>query len=162
MTAVNDDLRPGVVVLMDLAWRTIRWAIDEHVKPRVAGELGDLAPRLRTSHLRLLSLTPPEGMRLTDLAARATMSKQALGEFVATLQGVGLVEVATDARDRRVRVVRPTAAGRRVQRAIEEAFAEVERGWQAEVGARRWAAFREVLAEIGGFRHPRDDAGSPR
>jgi DNA-binding MarR family transcriptional regulator len=61
----------------------------------------------------------------------------------------GLVEVATDERDRRVRLVRPTAAGRRLQRAIESAIADTERHWRARVGEDRWATFREVLAEIG-------------
>jgi hypothetical protein len=68
---------------MDLAWRAFRQRLDEGVSPRVA------AMGLCPSHLRLLSLTPVEGMRVTDLAARVGMTKQALGEFVATLQGWG-------------------------------------------------------------------------
>jgi DNA-binding MarR family transcriptional regulator len=104
---------------------------------------------LRPSHLRLLSLTPAAGMRVTDLAARVGMTKQALGEFVAALQQAGLVEVTVDARDRRVRLVRPTAAGRRLQRVLEAAIADTERHWRDQVGEARWAAFREVLTEIG-------------
>ena len=105
--------------------------------------------QLRPSHMRLLSLTPPAGMRVTDLAARVGMTKQALGEFVATLQEAGLVEVAVDGRDRRVRLVRPTPAGRRLRRVIESAIADTEGHWRARVGEDRWATFREVLAEIG-------------
>src|SRR5215211_6844935 len=84
---------------LDLAVRAWRRAIDERVGP---GVLGELAPgaALRRSHLRLLSLTPPAGLRVTDLAARTGMTKQALGEFVAALQEAGLVEVAVDERDR--------------------------------------------------------------
>ena len=104
---------------------------------------------LRPSHVRLLSLTPTTGMRVTDLAARVGMTKQALGELVATLQGAGLVEVTVDQRDRRVRLVRPTPAGRELQRVVESAMAEIERHWEAQVGPERWATFREVLAEIG-------------
>jgi DNA-binding MarR family transcriptional regulator len=89
-------------------------------------------------------------MRVTDLAARVGMTKQALGEFVATLEEAGLVEVTVDQRDRRVRLVRPTAAGRRLQGQVESAIAELERRWRDEVGEQRWAAFREVLAQIGG------------
>jgi DNA-binding MarR family transcriptional regulator len=83
---------------------------------------------------------------VTDLAARVGMTKQALGEFVATLEQAGLVEVAVDRRDRRVRLVRPTAAGRRLQRVVESAFAEIERDWRERVGAERWITFRRVLA----------------
>src|SRR5215218_2010381 len=133
---------------LDLAVRAWRRAIDERVGP---GVLGELAPgaALRRSHLRLLSLTPPAGLRVTDLAGRAGMTKQALGEFVAALQEAGLVEVAVDGRDRRVRRVRPTPAGRRLQQVIESAFAEIEQGWRERVGPGQWAVFREALARIG-------------
>ena len=155
MTSVNGGPAPagedplGFALHLDLAWRAWRRAIDELVGPRV---LGELAPgvALRRSHLRLLSLTPPDGLRVTDLAARAGMTKQALGEFVAALQDAGLVEVAVDGRDRRVRRVRPTPAGRRLQGVIEAAFSEIEQDWRERVGPERWAAFREALARIGG------------
>jgi DNA-binding MarR family transcriptional regulator len=161
MTSVNggraapageDPLR--FALHLDLAVRAWRRAIDERVGPRVLGELAPGAA-LRRSHLRLLSLTPPAGLRVTDLAARAGMTKQALGEFVAALQEAGLVEVAVDDRDRRVRLVRPTPVGRRLQGVIEAAFAEIEQGWRERVGPERWAAFREALARIG------DDPGDP-
>jgi DNA-binding MarR family transcriptional regulator len=156
MTAVNrHPPRPEgedpqrFALLLDLAWRAWRRQLDERVGPRV---LGELAPgtALRPSHVRLLSLTPPAGLRVTDLAARVGMTKQALGEFVTTLEQAGLVEVAVDRRDRRVRLVRPTAAGRRLQRVVESAFAEIERDWRERVGAERWTTFRQVLAQIGG------------
>ena len=150
MTSVNQHPRPltgddplQFAMLMDLAWRAFRRRMDEGIKPRVA------SPQLRPSQLRLLSLTPAGGMRVTDLAARVGMTKQALGEFVATLQDAGLVEVTVDQRDRRVRLVRPTPAGQELQRVIESAIAGIERRWAAEVGPERWATFREVLAEIG-------------
>jgi len=150
MTSVNQHPRPltgddplQFAMLMDLAWRAFRRRMDEGIKPRVA------SPKLRPSQLRLLSLTPADGMRVTDLAARVGMTKQALGEFVATLQDAGLVEVTVDQRDRRVRLVRPTPAGQELQRVIESAIAGIEQRWAAEVGPERWAIFREVLAEIG-------------
>jgi len=150
MTSVNQQSQPHgdddplrFAVLMDLAWRAFRRRLDEGVTPRVAG-LG-----LRPSHLRLLSLTPTDGMRVTDLAARVGMTKQALGEFVTTLQAAGLVEVTVDQRDRRVRRVRPTPSGQELQQVVESAIAGIERQWASQVGPKRWATFREVLTEIG-------------
>jgi DNA-binding MarR family transcriptional regulator len=150
MNAVNQQPQPlgdddslRFAVLMDLAWRAFRRRLDEGVRPRVAG-LG-----LRPSHLRLLSLTPADGMRVTDLAVRVGMTKQALGEFVTTLQTAGLVQVTVDQRDRRVRLVRPTPSGQELQQVVESAIAGIERRWASQVGPERWATFREVLTEIG-------------
>jgi DNA-binding MarR family transcriptional regulator len=156
MTSVNrlsanpdQDLPRHFAVLMDLAWRAFRRQLEERVGEHQRRQSAATETQLRPSHMRLLSLTPVAGMRVTDLAARVGMTKQALGEFVASLQRAGLVEVATDERDRRVRLVRPTPAGRRLQRVVESAIADTERHWQARVGEARWATFREVLAEIG-------------
>jgi DNA-binding MarR family transcriptional regulator len=88
-------------------------------------------------------------MRVTDLAARVGMTKQALGEFVTTLQAAGLVEVTVDQRDRRVRRVSPTPSGQELQQVVESAIAGIERQWASQVGPKRWATFREVLTEIG-------------
>src|SRR5215207_7393219 len=147
MTSVNQQSQPlgdddplRFAILMDLAWRAFRRRLDEGVTPRVAG-LG-----LRPSHLRLLSLTPTDGMGVTDLAARVGMTKQALGEFVTTLQAAGLVEVTVDRRDRRVS---PTPSGQELQQVVESAIAGIERRWASQVGPKRWATFREVLTEIG-------------
>ena len=141
-------------VLMDLAWRAFRREMEQRVGEYQRQRGPATGTQLRPSHMRLLSLTPAAGMRVTDLAARVGMTKQALGEFVASLQAAGLVEVATDARDRRVRLVRPTPAGRRLQGIIESAIDDTERHWRARIGEARWATFREVLAEIGEPGHP--------
>src|SRR5215211_6526900 len=148
-TPLPDQDVPHFAVLMDAAWRAFRRELGNRMDGEVRRQTAATGTQLRPSHLRLLSLTPPAGMRVTDLAARVGMTKQALGEFVAALQEAGLVEVAVDDRDRRVRRVRPTPAGRRLQEVIETAFAEIEQGWRERVGAERWAAFREALARIG-------------
>ena len=50
-------------------------------------------------------------MRVTDLADRVGMTKQALGEFANDLEERGLLETVRDPADRRVRILRPTGAG---------------------------------------------------
>ena len=166
MTSVNgraplpdQDVPPHFAVLMDAAWRAFRRELGERMDGEVRRHAAATGTQLRPSHMRLLSLTPPAGMRVTDLAARVGMTKQALGEFVATLAGVGLVEVAVDERDRRVRLVRLTPAGRRLRERVEAAIADTERQWRDQVGETRWATFSEVLAEIG--RDPGDGPAAP-
>jgi DNA-binding MarR family transcriptional regulator len=120
------------------------------VKRRMEAEVASERQHLRGSHLRLLSLTPPEGLRPTELAARVGMTKQSLGEFVATMQAAGFLHVDPDPTDRRARIVRPTEKGERTKRRLLEALAEIERDWAGEVGVRNWATFRRVLTQLAG------------
>lgn len=135
MAVVN---QPHVLVLLDNAFRSARKALEAAVPP---------VPGLRPSHLRLLDHAT-DGIRLTDLAYRANMTKQALGEFVTALQGAGLVEVTPDPTDRRARVVTLTADGRRIQDHIRQTVAGIEDDLRRRVGAAKWATFRDVLDAI--------------
>ena len=136
MNSVNP---PHVLALLDQAFRGARKVLEAAVPP---------VPGLRPSHYRLLDYTPSEGIRLTDLAHRANMTKQALGEFVATLQAAGLVQVAPDPSDGRARLVTLTPDGQRVQDQIRRTIRAIEQDLQRRVGAHNWAVFCEVLDQL--------------
>ncbi|MGY0232136.1 MarR family winged helix-turn-helix transcriptional regulator [Longispora urticae] len=140
MSLVNGEPRPHVLDLLGAALSVAKRAME--------AEVADEPHHLRGSHLRLLSLTPPEGMRPTELAPRVGMTKQSLGEFVAAMREAGFLEVETDPRDRRARIVRPTERGLRLQGRILEIIEETEARWRSAVGADDWAAFRRVLATL--------------
>lgn len=103
---------------------------------------------LGAAQARLLDLIPERGGRVTDLAARVRVSKQGLGQLALQLADRGLVAIAPDPGDRRARVVRRTGDGDRATQAMRGAVAAVEDRWRDEVGAARYATFREVLAEL--------------
>lgn len=103
---------------------------------------------LRMSHLRVLSFVPADGVNVTELAARARMTKQGCGQFVSTLVTSGHLSVTADPADARVRMVRRTRLGDDTARAVTARMDEIEQAWAAEVGARRYAGFRRVLAEL--------------
>jgi DNA-binding MarR family transcriptional regulator len=128
----------------------IRTAAGERSVPPVLHDL-------RFSHIRMLGLTPPDGMRVSDLADRIGMSKQALGEFATALEGLGLMESVRDPADRRVRIVRPTALGLEVVDAGATLIGEVEAAWRERVGARDWDRLRALLA-IATSRGPVDNS----
>lgn len=107
--------------------------------------LGDDLRSLRSSQLRLLSLTPAGGMRVTDLAERLGMTKQALGEFATALEERGLLESVRDPSDRRVRILRPTPRGLQTAAESTEVIATVEAQWRLRVGAERWDQLRDLL-----------------
>jgi len=54
-----------------------------------------------------------EGARTSDLAARAGITRQSMGEVVRELVELGIVEMAPDPTDRRAKLVTYTEAGRR-------------------------------------------------
>lgn len=70
-----------------------------------------------------------EGTRLTDLAARAGMTRQSMSELVAALVRRGYLVQHPDPHDRRARRVRLTRRGHRAVRVAKAAIAEIEAAW---------------------------------
>jgi DNA-binding MarR family transcriptional regulator len=108
---------------------------------------GRYAP-LTPSYFRLLSVMPNVPARVTDLARLSGMTKQALGQFVATLESGGYVESSTDPNDKRVRMIQRTALGDEVVETTNDLWARVERRWRRQIGPERYRVFREVLIEL--------------
>lgn len=109
------------------------------------GTLGDL----RMSHVRVLSGVPVDGINVTDLSARAGMSKQGAGQFVAQLVESGHLRTAPHPDDGRVRLVFRTLEGDRFMGQVYAAIARTEERFAAEVGERRFATFKKVMTELG-------------
>ncbi len=103
---------------------------------------------LRPSQLRLLSLLPRDGARLTDLTGVAGMTKQGLGQYMDELQELGYVSSTQHPADRRTRILARTPAGDAAVAATNQVYEALEAGWAGEVGERRWATFRSVLAQL--------------
>ena len=133
-----DDRPDHLLALLGHALDVFRRELGPHGSPQQG---------LRSSQLRLLSLTPADGLRVTDLAERVGMTKQALGEFANALEEKGLLESVRDPADRRVRILRPTTAGRRVVRNAEKQIAAVEEEWRERLGPRKWEQLRRLLVE---------------
>ncbi len=75
--------------------------------------LSNLAARAQigAAHIHITRHLPMEGARLTDLAQRARMSKQAMADLVDQCEAWGLVERQADPLDRRARRVVFTPLG---------------------------------------------------
>lgn len=67
----------------------------------------------RLSHTQVLPHLDLEGTRLTDLAARLDVTKQAAQQLINELEEAGLVERVPDPSDGRAKLIRFTAFGRR-------------------------------------------------
>lgn len=104
---------------------------------RVPLALANLAARgsLTASHIHITRHLALHGSRLTDLAQRAGVSKQAMGKLVDQCEAWGLVQRQSDAQDARARQVVFTADGLAWLQAFEEAVTQTEAELRAAVGA---------------------------
>jgi DNA-binding MarR family transcriptional regulator len=98
--------------------------------------LSNLAARAQISaaHIHITRHLELQGTRLTDLAQKAGMSKQAMGDLVDQCEAWGLVTRDPDPRDARARLVQFTPTGLLWLQAFREAVAQAEKEFRAEVG----------------------------
>jgi DNA-binding MarR family transcriptional regulator len=103
----------------------------------------------RIAHVSLTRNLDVEGTRLTELARRASMSKQAMGELVDQCAELGLVNRIADPTDRRARIVMFTPAGRKWLDAFRDAVDIAEQEMRAELGKATMDAILKGLAVYG-------------
>ena len=116
---------------------------------RVAADLAAAGfADLRPAHLTVFQQLDAAGSRLTDLAARAHMTKQSMGALIDDLERRGYVERAADPADGRARIVRRTERGWAVEQAARASIGAFEAEWTLRVGPERMRQFRDVLAEF--------------
>jgi DNA-binding MarR family transcriptional regulator len=140
-TEIDLTSRPPFIRLLDAAFDGF---VTEMSKRVAASPYGDL----RITHGCVFGNLDPEGTRLTDLAERAHMTKQSVGEVASDLEQMGYVERVPDPRDGRAKIIRLTERGRQAQALGREIIDDIEREWAERYGAERMAALREALETI--------------
>ena len=110
---------------------------------REAG-FGDIRP----AHGCVFRFLDEEGTRLTELAERAGMTKQGMGQLVLDLERQGYVARVPDPTDRRATLVRFTESGRRFLRDAVAVTRELETDYAALLGEARLEALRSALAAL--------------
>ena len=127
--------------LIGIADRVIADAVDAGL---AAGGFGDL----RRSHGVVFEMIDPAGSRVTDMARRARMTKQGMGQLVADLEVLGYLERCPDPADRRAKLVALTARGRAAVAAGLAALTDLEASWAGRLGERRAGELRAALVEV--------------
>lgn len=104
--------------------------------PEVPLALSNLASRAQigAAHVHITRHLSLRGSRLTELAASAGMSKQAMGDLVTQCEAWGLVRREADPLDARARRIVFTADGLLWLEAFRQAVATAEAEFHAQVG----------------------------
>jgi DNA-binding MarR family transcriptional regulator len=132
---------PLIGALLRMPWEAVHERMLAGLRQRGYEDL--IAP-----HLTVLQYPGPENMRPSDLAARTRMTKQALNYLLGQMEQLGYLSRVEDEADQRFKRIRLTPRGRAASAAMREIVLEIEAEWAQELGPRRFAELRELLARL--------------
>ncbi|HVY59828.1 MAG TPA: MarR family transcriptional regulator [Xanthobacteraceae bacterium] len=102
---------------------------------------------ITASQLTAFSYPFPDGVKPTELAARANQSKQALNHMLSELEEAGYLVRKADRSGGRRRVYL-TAKGRKVVSICQAEMIALQNEWSARVGRRQFEIFLDVLRQM--------------
>ena len=102
---------------------------------------------VRLAHDAVFGTLPGEGARITDMAARAGITKQSMGEVVRELVDLGICRMEPDPEDGRAKIVTYTDYGRQVTDAGFRHLQKMERRLARTFGE-DYETARRVLAWV--------------
>jgi DNA-binding MarR family transcriptional regulator len=103
---------------------------------------------IRLVHIALIRNVDENGTRITDIARRAGMTKQATGQLVAEFVELGYIRVVNDPADGRVKIARYTAKGKRLLLAIVASIEATEAAFAERIGAKKLAGLKTTLGQL--------------
>ena len=140
---------PSTTTLLRTAYNALSAAIY-----RAVAQTG--ATDMRPAHGNAMEMLDiQDGLRLTDIAARAGMAPQSMGELVDDLVSKGYLERHEDPADRRAKRIYLTQKGRTTAAASKVAVRQIERQISEMLGARHYQQMRRNLAAIAELDLPR-------
>jgi DNA-binding MarR family transcriptional regulator len=103
---------------------------------------------VRVTHTTVLPHIDLEGTRLTELARRLGVTKQAAGQLVDELGEMGLLERVADPQDARAKLVRYSKKGQAAMLEGLQVLGEIEAEMRDVVGEAKMRAMHEALAAV--------------
>lgn len=113
----------------------------------VDGVVGAGFPQ-KPKHSAVFAQIDPEGSRLTDLARRANITPQAMGELVDELQELGYLTREPDPTDRRAKLIVLTPKGRAAIEAGKQTIVGLETRITEILGEKGHETLREMLGKL--------------
>jgi len=102
----------------------------------------------RAVHHNVMAHVTYDGIRLTDLADKAGITKQAMAELVVDLERLGYLQRMPDPTDGRAKLITFTERGRAAVVAAMAAFAEIDSELATRLGAETMRTLRQGLLAI--------------
>ena len=135
------DPQPATAVLMYIAHRD--------AESQVMAALAEAGfGQLTLAQSRLLQRLDPTGMRLTDLADQARITKQTAGALVDQLEHAGYLTRGPDPTDGRARLVTLSDRGAEVCRTAATEVARIEDQWRKHLGDKAFKGMRDALISL--------------
>lgn len=105
-------------------------------------------PDIPATHTIVFALVDTQGIRLSELAKRAQLTKQLVNYLVTAVEERGYVERLPDPRDGRAKIVRLTERGQQAALVGSEIIASIEREWAASLGPADMDELRSLLERL--------------
>lgn len=144
MSSSGDDPPPERRPLPALLDGVVGLIIPELHRRLDAAGFGDQRP----AHNSVFAHVPPEGIRLTGLAERARISKQAMAELVDDLVEKGYLVKEPDPSDGRAKLIKFTDRAHQAIPLALDTFNAIELEWARTLGGDRMAELRASLEEL--------------
>jgi DNA-binding MarR family transcriptional regulator len=140
-TPRQDTEGPLIGAMLRACWQSVRDRIERDLQANGFEGIG-------AAHLVVLQYPSPRGIGVTELARRARVSRQAINYLVRELEAEDYLVRRRDPTDGRGRIVDLTERGEAAIRCIRASVKRVEREWESDLGAKRFADFRIALIGI--------------
>lgn len=139
LSAVQDVPRIGA--LLRHAWQGVRERI-------YTGVLQDGYNDLTRAHVALFRYEGLDGRRPSQLAESMQITKQSVNDLLRYLEKRGYIKSDPDPKDRRARLVRLTARGRRFDATVRTHARAAERELAKAIGKQSFRLFYKLLLKI--------------
>jgi DNA-binding MarR family transcriptional regulator len=103
---------------------------------------------IRLVHIALIRNVDENGTRISEIAKRAGMTKQATGQLVAEFVALGYIRLVVDPDDGRAKIARYTAKGKRLLLAIIDSIEATEAAVASAIGNGQLTALKTTLAKL--------------
>jgi DNA-binding MarR family transcriptional regulator len=143
MSSKGPNEGPYLGGLLRVCWQWIREQIFEGV--RAAG-YDDLKP----SHVGLFRYPTLDRQRPSGLADQLQITRQSVNELLGDLEELGYVTRESDPANKRARLVRLTASGRRLEKTINSQARIAELKIAELLGSRTFSQLRDALEQLAG------------